>query len=143
MYQYSLYFVKPDYVNDFYYRVDVLYRFLKQCHDKILDEQLVSTVLDQPSFMHFIQAWAYYDQDHQYLAQLDQQKVVLHKGQEQIVVTGTNEAINVYTQSFSQLEYVLFPWLKQWNPRTFIVNYDTMECGWILPLTNRAFDITI
>ncbi|WP_188205890.1 sporulation inhibitor of replication protein SirA [Alkalibacillus aidingensis] len=144
MYQYSLYFFKSIYAVHFYYKVDILYRFLSQYHyGKLQDRsslKQVGFVLEEINIEEITQHFLSHHLDYVIERSVNQEcheLTIKGNGQEMKVVQN-GYAIDVYADSLIDADQLFFRYIKEYHPYVFVVNFEAQECGWILPLAKKA-----
>ncbi|MET3682226.1 hypothetical protein ABID56_000305 [Alkalibacillus flavidus] len=143
MYQYSLYFFEPDYAYHFYYKVDVLYRFIKeQLHEPQTDtsKRQADHILVKPDCHLVIDQLLTEEMDKSYL-ELANDQFELKNSDGNITVQQHGYALTVFAPSLLEADAIVFEAIKRCYRYTFVVNFQTEECGWVLPLTNRSFEL--
>ncbi|GAA0461989.1 sporulation inhibitor of replication protein SirA [Alkalibacillus silvisoli] len=142
MYQYSLYFFKPIYAIHFYYKVDVIYRFLWQYHNgnntdtstlkqvnSVLEEFHIEDIhkhLSNPKFINDLDI------------RVENKELLIDSEKLNMKVVQNGFAVDIYTDSLIDADELFFQYIKEYHPYVFVVNFASRECGWILPLAKKA-----
>lgn len=138
MYQYSLYLVKSDYAQHFYYKIDTVYRFLYEQMMKNPDrtKDQYKMVLDKANakdvFLH-LNYWV----SHDISLNIDRNQITVSYNQQQVYIEVNDFDMTILAESIVDVDKLLFQYLKTFHPHIFAVNYETYECGWITPLVGK------
>ncbi|GEN45010.1 sporulation inhibitor of replication protein SirA [Alkalibacillus haloalkaliphilus] len=142
MYQYSLYFFKPTYAIHFYYKVDVLYRFLDQYRKgKYTDDttqRQVSFVLEYVILNDVYEHLTSQKFSHKLDVKAENNELIIKSDSLDMKAVRNGYAIDVYANSLIDADQLFFQYIKEFHPYVFVVNFDSRECGWILPLAKKA-----
>ncbi|MGM8216232.1 sporulation inhibitor of replication protein SirA [Bacillaceae bacterium W0354] len=137
MYQYSLYLFKARFAEHFYYKIDVLYRFLfEQVHstDEQTPNQLI-TVLDEMNLSDIVFHLQYELKNIQ--CDVYNNTINIKSGKDEVIVHVSDFSLDIYADSLFVADRLFFRYIKSFHPHIFVVNFDTFDCGWISPLAKR------
>ncbi|GEL76300.1 sporulation inhibitor of replication protein SirA [Tenuibacillus multivorans] len=138
MYQYSVYLFKSDYALHFYYKIDIVYRFLykQKLAGEGSDHKQYQSVLDKVNrddLLSHLNLWV----DDGVSIEAKKNQLMIERSSQKIYVHIADYAITILADSIVDLDGLLFQYIKTFHPHIFAVNYETKECGWITPFAGK------
>ncbi|MFD1360461.1 sporulation inhibitor of replication protein SirA [Lentibacillus salinarum] len=137
MNHYTIYWVKEEFARFFYYRSDVLYRFLKSYEQhqsrEIIARQFHYITLDIPEDMLISNIM----QSHPSHANLitEGNSIKIYQEKRCISLHIEQKRINFRGNIIYDAEDLLFPALRSIHPYFFVVGAHPYDFGWIAPVT--------
>lgn len=137
MNHYSIYWIKEEFAHFFYYRSDVLYRFIKSYdrHPKRSDlsRQFHYITMDMPEEILISHIVQYHPSRSSIKAENDSLKI--YEDMRYISLHIEKKRINFRGDIIYDAEDLLFPALRSFHPYFFVVGHRSDNFGWISPVT--------
>ncbi|QTM99503.1 sporulation inhibitor of replication protein SirA [Sediminibacillus dalangtanensis] len=140
---YSIFLVNSEFANHYYYRSEILYRFLRKFDVYPVDSinykqsRYVTSEIPVRELMDYL-ALCHSGEN----AFEKKGNVLRIEGQSdvaELLIAGT--CIYGSSSSFSGAEKLLFQYFRRFNSRFFIIEYDSDNYGWISPIGKRHKDL--
>ncbi len=141
---YSIFIVNSEFANHYFYRSEILYRFLRKFdvypRDSITYKQSryvtseipVRELMDYLAFSH--SGKSEFEKDGNRLRIKDHRSDVA-----ELLID--LRCIHGFSTSFSAMENLLFQYLRRFDSRFFIIECDSDNYGWISPIGKRHKDL--
>lgn len=138
MNKYSIYWIKQEVAEDYFYKGDILYRFLKSYqNDK--SRQDLSTQFRYITYdfceNELAEHIKVYNQHVSIKSHYSNQEVTLCKNDQYILLHVSDSHLTCMSRSLHEAEEMLFPILRMFHPLLFIISHTENNYGWISPLT--------
>ncbi|TMN23654.1 sporulation inhibitor of replication protein SirA [Lentibacillus cibarius] len=133
---YSIYWIKEEFAQFFYYRSEILCRFIKSYEHNQSREDLVKQFgyitleFPQTSLIAHIMDYLPHNMSMQKKGDL----LKIYDGNRYISLHMEEKRINFRSDIIHDAEEILFPALRSFHPYLFVVGNDTEDFGWISPV---------
>jgi hypothetical protein len=136
MKEYKIYWIKEEFARHYYYKSDILYRFLREFHSQKYRVDLVSQ-------FDFITESFPKDSLTLQLLRKPQNKLQNEKNIDIVDIKDKHSLISLHIEekqikfrceTLQDAETLLFPSLRQFHPFLFIIDDDYENYGWISPV---------
>lgn len=134
---YSIYSIKKEYALRYYYKSDILYRFLKQYHENN-QNHLIGDQFDAISSFFSVKVL------NTKIKSLYNNKAIVKDGNNSIEIEQDNHYIALHIgekqidfrcDMLLDAEVLLFPILQLFHPSLFVLDNNLNNYGWISPVT--------
>ncbi|WP_176447040.1 sporulation inhibitor of replication protein SirA [Lentibacillus sp. CBA3610] len=136
MNHYAIYWIKEEFAHFFYYRSDVLYRFIKSYeYDQNREDlamQFRYITIDIPEELLISRIMKY--QPQQADTKVEANSVKIHENMRYISLHMEQKRINFRGDIIHDAEDLLFPALRSFQPYFFVVGDRPYDFGWISPV---------
>jgi len=140
MKEFSIYCIKDEFAEHYFYKCDILYRFIKSHHANRFRQDLALQfnyiTNNFPSDISFY-----------VMSQLNRMdSIQISKDENQLEIYSDNHYLSLYVhkkqlkfhcKSLYEAENILFPALRLVDPYLFIINHNANEYGWLSPDKNK------
>lgn len=142
MNKYSIYWIKQEVAEHYFYKSDVLYRFLKSYqHDQNRQDLSTQYRYITHSFheAHLAEHIKMYDHHVSIKTHWNDQKMTLSKNNQYILLQIDHSHLTCVSTSLHDAEAMLFSILRTFNPLLFIISHTENNYGWISPVTHTKY----
>ncbi|HLR63059.1 MAG TPA: sporulation inhibitor of replication protein SirA [Lentibacillus sp.] len=136
MNHYSIYWIKEEFARFFYYRSDILCRFIKSYHRQQnredLEKQFQYITMDMPANLlisHILK-----NQSSNVRIENKEEFLVIDEGTRNISLHIEQKRINFRGDIIHDAESLLFPALRSYQPYFFVVGELEFDFGWVSPV---------
>lgn len=135
MQQFSVFLIQKNYAEHFYYKIDILFRFLKEQLTKNHQQNLnqLEEVLNKIDIFDLLFHFQHHLNDYQF----EENKIIIKNSLDEVIIQINDYCLNVQADSILIADQLFFRYIKSFNPHLFVINFETNDCGWISPLENR------
>lgn len=142
MNKYSVYWIKHDVAEDYFYKVDILYRFLKS-YQINQDRQDLSTQFRYITYNFCAEELTkhikLYNQQASIKNHYKISEITLYENSHYILLHICDSHLTFMSRSLQDAEDMLFPMLRAFHPALFIMSHTENNYGWISPMTNIEY----
>ncbi|WP_404452722.1 sporulation inhibitor of replication protein SirA [Virgibacillus necropolis] len=134
---YSIYPIKKEFARRYYYRSDILYRFLKQYHENNKNQVINDQFKEITCFFSTKEL-------NTKIKSLYNNKAIVKDGNNSVEIEQDNHYISLHISEkqidfrcdmLQDAEVLLFPILKLFHPSLFVLDNNYNNYGWISPVT--------
>ncbi|SFA75680.1 Protein of unknown function [Lentibacillus halodurans] len=137
MNHYSIYWIKEEFAHFFYYRSDVLYRFIKSYDShqnrEDLSMQFKYITMDIPENLLISHIMKYHPSH--VTTELEANSLKIYEDMRYISLHIEEKRINFRGDIIHDAEDLLFPALRSFQPYFFVVGDHRYDFGWISPVS--------
>ncbi|WP_010530716.1 sporulation inhibitor of replication protein SirA [Lentibacillus jeotgali] len=136
MNHYSIYWIKEEFARFFYFRSDILCRFIKSYHHQQnredLEKQFQYITMDLPENLllsHILE-----NQSSHVMVENNEGSLAIREGTRNISLHIEQKRINFRGDIINDAEDLLFPALRLYQPYFFVVGEAENDFGWVSPV---------
>lgn len=142
--KYTIFWIKEEFAYHYFYKNEILYRFLKmyqfnrERHDLLSQYNYITNNFSSDGLIkHFKEHFT-----QEGLIKLEEKTIKLYnESRNQFISLHINKKhLDFYSKSLNDAEDLLFPTLRLYQPLLFIMNQSRQDFGWISPVMNRYND---
>ncbi|WP_027963274.1 sporulation inhibitor of replication protein SirA [Halalkalibacillus halophilus] len=139
MYQYSLFFFKPNYGEHFYFKVSLLYKLLKKYKMQSLQDGITTKQIKYAlEEVKLEQLFSYLkNSTTANVNWIDEETFEMQSGNKRIIVKKSSNGLELYATSLIELETLLLKYLKKYHEYIFVLNETSVEFGWVRPYKRK------
>lgn len=137
MNHFSVYWLKNEFLEHFFYKGDILYRFISSYHHNKTEEYLnrqfnyVMNSLDNSQLISCIEQF----KPPQTNILIDNDKLDIYNNSQYISLHIYEKHLIFCCTSLEDAEQLLFPILRKYYPFLFVISHNTHTYGWLSPVT--------
>ncbi|WP_162297828.1 sporulation inhibitor of replication protein SirA [Halalkalibacillus sediminis] len=141
MYQYSLFLFRQSYAEYFYFKIDLLYRFLNSDSQSTVFQQQRELVLDQVKLIDVYRLLnAHFPEEMS--VDIGKQVIIMNSVGQEVKIVMNDYSMDVYAPSILEADEWFFKYIKSLHPHIFVVNFTSQDYGWMLPLSkNKLYQL--
>lgn len=140
--KYSIFWIKEEVAQRYFYKSDILYRFLKSYQSNKGRQDLskqynyITHNFPEEALIEHIKK-----NNHSISIKTlsDKQKMTLYKNNQYILLYVYDSHLTFLSKSLHEAEYLLFPILRTFHPLLFIMSHTHINYGWISPVPNIKY----
>ena len=142
MNKYTIYWIKQEIAQHYFFKCDILYRFLtsyqdnKNRQDLSIQYRYITHDFDKSHLAEHIKA---YDDHLSIKTHQNDQGMTLYKNNQYMLLHIDQSYLTCICTSLHDAEDMLFPILRTFHPLFFIISHTENKYGWISPITNSKF----
>ncbi|WP_047981180.1 sporulation inhibitor of replication protein SirA [Ornithinibacillus contaminans] len=135
MKEYTVYWIKEEFAKHYYYKNDILFRFIREYQTKRVRKDLVMqfNFITEDVPVDLILPKLAMQQGKNGSGYFDENPIQLVGTHNDITLHIAKKHLKFRCETLQNAEAVLFPMLRQIHPYIFIIDYQSENFGWISP----------
>ena len=137
MHTYSAFWIREEFHHHYFYRSDILYRFL---HEYLRSDKRSNEWNDQynyvTQFIPYSELLSHINNFHQRRINISisEESIELSKDDSFAIIYMAERCFTIKCESIEQLDSLLFQPLKTFNPSFFVIELGSTNSGWVTPI---------
>ncbi|MDC3416295.1 sporulation inhibitor of replication protein SirA [Aquibacillus salsiterrae] len=140
MQKYSIFWIEEEFCYHYFYRSEILYRFLNEYLSYTSRTDLLSQFTFVTRNLPYNTLLTHFKNYHGDSLKLEmtEKGLVMEKGNSSVCLELFDRYITVQAFSVEEADRLLFQCLKSFDPSFFIIESETTNCGWITPIKKEV-----
>lgn len=140
MQKYTIFWVEEEFCYHYYYKSEILYRFLNEYMSNFYRKDLrtqfnyITRIIPYSSLITHIQTFHH----NQIKFKIDGRNIELNKGEHNALLYLNERSLSIMCPSIQDAEIILFQALTSFDRNFFIIEQDTTNSGWISPVKKEV-----
>ncbi|SHF53801.1 sporulation inhibitor of replication protein SirA [Ornithinibacillus halophilus] len=142
MKEYSIFSIKEEFARRYFYKSDLLFRFIKTYYSEMdrkdlsLQFKYITNHFQSTSMITHIKKQLM-KQNSAHIQQIDTNLYQINQGHDYITLHVSEKQIKFRCESIQNAEKLLFPSLRLYYPYLFVVDHNYQNYGWVSPVSSK------